>query len=147
MAFSDIPIRQNGKDHLIYAEWFNTLRTELVNAFGSGGYIKEQAPQVLDNDAEIVLDAVAFKPMVLISGNAAAVTANALPFGAAHGFTGGKEIIIMGLDDTNTVELLSNDSDEGLILNGSSVTLKKWHTLKLLYVENQKRFLETFRNF
>ena len=147
MSFSEIPIRQNGLDQLIEASWFNTIRTKLVEVFGSGGYIFVQALQPLIAAATITVDADAIKAFIPVVGSGGAVTINSLPFTNLHGFSSGKEIILMGTDDVNTVKILSNDSDEGFILNGSSVTLKKWNKLTVMYYAQDKRFIELSRNF
>lgn len=140
MAFPDIPIRVNGKGNIIFGSWFNTIRAELINAFGSGGYIKEQTPEVLGNGGQITLDPVAFKPLAMISGGGGAVILSSTPFGTGHGFTGGKEIILLGLDDVNTVTLEVNDIDEGIISNGK-IVLTRFDQVILIYNENLKRFI------
>lgn len=146
-GFGDIPERKNGIDQLIEASWFNTIRTKLIEAFGAGAYIVIQDVQTKADDDEITLDDKAFKPFVPMIGDAAPVTLNALPFGVSHTIQSGKEIVLMGTDNINTVKLLSNDNDEGLILNGASVTLKKWNKITVMYYHHEKRFIELERNF
>lgn len=146
-GFGDIPVRENGIDQLIEASWFNTIRTKLIEAFGSGAYILVQATQTKDNGDTISTDETAFKPFVPLVGNGGAVTLNSLPFGSPHAFQDGKEIILMGTDDTNTVKLLSNDAADGLMLNGASVTLKRFHKISLMWWAEGDRFIELERNF
>ena len=146
-GFGDIPDRQNGIDQLIEASWFNTIKTKLVEAFGTGGYIFVQSVQSKLDAETINVDATAFKPFIPLVGNGGPVTLNSLPFTAGHGFNDGKEIILMGTDNTNTVKLVSNDAAEGLILNGQSVTLEKWNKISLMYYANENRFIELERNF
>lgn len=140
MAFGDIPVRQNGIDQLIEAAWFNTIRTELVNAFGSGGYIAEASLQSLAAGATITLDANAFKPMVPVESTGGAVTLSGTPFGASPGFSGGKEIILVGTDDTNYPVIEHNDASAGFYLNGK-IELKKGVMVLVTYVEAIDRFL------
>ena len=111
-GFQDIPERQNGIDQLIEASWFNTIRTKLIEAFGLGAYIFVQSVQSLSGGAEITTEETAFKPFIPVVGDGGAVTLSVTPFGSSHGFGNGKEIVIMGTDDTNTVKLLSNNADE-----------------------------------
>ena len=147
MAFGDIPIRQNGFDHIVDASWWNTIRTELVNAFGAGAYIFVQTTQTLDNGDTISLEPTAFKPFVPVVGNGGPVTINAIPFTLLHARKNGAEIVLMGTDDANSVTISHNDSDEGFILNGATATLKKWHKISFIYLESLKRFVELERNF
>ena len=146
-GFGDIPTRENGIDQLIEASWFNTIRTKLIEAFGSGAYILVQDLQLLNDDDELTVDSTAFKPFIPVAGNGGPVILNSLPFSLTHGFQNGKEIIIMGTSDADSVELVSNDTAEGLILNGQSVTLKAWHKITLMYYETGNRFIELERNF
>lgn len=140
MSFNDIPIRENGKGNFIFASWFNTIRTELINAFGSGGYIKEMPPAVVANGAEIQLDPTGFKPMANIAGDGGAVTVSSTPFGVGHGFTGGKEIILVGTSDTEPVTLEVNDIDDGIVANGK-IILTKYSIACFVYNSNLKRFI------
>lgn len=139
MAFADIPERQNGKDQVITAEWFNTIRTELVNAFGAGGYIKETALQTISAGGEFTSDSAAFKEMMNIVSDGGTVQTSATPFGSAPGFNGGKEIILVGTSDTNIVEIPVSDVDYGFIGNGK-IILSRFETVVLIYNDNLKRF-------
>lgn len=147
MSFGDIPIRQNGFDHIVDASWWNSIRTELVNAFGAGAYIFVQDTQTLDDDDPISLEVTAFKPFVPVQGNLAEITVNSIPFTTAHGRKNGAEIIIMGVSDDYPVNLVSNDAPDGFILNGASVKLMRWHKISFVYLEDLERFLEIGRNF
>lgn len=146
-GFGDIPIRKNGIDQLIEASWFNTIRTKLIEAFGLGAYIVVQDVQARLDAEEIYIDPKAFKPLVPLVGDGGAVTLSNLPFGAVHEVQSGKEIVLMGTDDVNTVTLVSNDADEGLVLNGQSVVLRNYHKITLMYYHHTKRFIELERNF
>lgn len=147
MAFGDIPIRQNGFDHIVDASWWNTIRTELVNAFGSGAYIFVQSTQSIINGGTITLEPAAFKPFVPVVGDGGPVNLNTIPFTFLHERKNGAEIVLMGTDDINTVTISHNDNDEGFILNGATAVLKKWHKISFIYLENLKRFVELERNF
>ena len=146
-GFGDIPERQNGIDQLIEASWFNTIRTKLIAAFGSGAYIKVQDVQTVADDDTLVIDTEAFKPFVPVIGDGALATLNILPFGATPGFQAGKEIIIMGTSDAFPVKIFSNDVANGILFNGVSVTLKKWNKVTLMYYPHEQRIVELSRNF
>jgi len=146
-GFGDIPIRKNGIDQLIEASWFNTIRTKLIEAFGSGAYIVVQDVQTLNDNDFIAVDPLAFKPMIPVIGDGALVTLNSLPFTATPGFQSGKEIVVMGTSNDFPVKLVTNDVANGLILNGASVTLKKWNTITLIYYPHEERIFELTRNF
>lgn len=146
-GFGDIPVRTNGIDQLIDASWFNTIRQKLVEAFGTGAYIFVQDLQVVDDGDTISVEDAAFKPFIPLAGDGAPVTLNVLPFTNDPGFQNGKEIILFGNDDVNTVKLVSNDAAKGLILNGKSATLRKYCKITLMYYETLDRFIELERNF
>ena len=140
-GFADIPIRENGEDQFMDASWWNTIRTKLIEAFGTGGYVLEMAPQVIAAAGEVTIDPTAFKPMALVSGDSGAVTVSQTPFGVAHGFSGGKEVIICGdsLSEANSVTFESNDIDEGIHMNGK-VVITRGVSLSLIYIASEKRF-------
>jgi len=140
MSFSDIPIRINGKDHLIDASWWNTIRTELILAFGSGGYIFEESAQTILGAGEIVYTSTAFKNLIPMEGNGGAVTISDTPFGTAHGFTGGKEVILMGTSDTNTITINTTDVPSGIISNGK-IVLTRFSQVILIYNAALDRFI------
>lgn len=146
-GFAGIPIRQNGIDQLIEASWFNTIRTKLIEAFGSGAYIKVQTTQTIAASGTFTVDEEAFKPFIPVVGDGGPVTMSNLPFGSPTPFQDGKEIIIMGTSDTNTVTLVSNNAADGLILNGAQVTLKQYNKINLMYWAEGGRFIELERNF
>ena len=141
-GFSDIPVRENGEDFFVVAEWFNTIRTKLVNAFGLGGYIAVAADQTIAASAEFVIaDAEAFKPLLPVSGSGGAVTTSTTPFGTAHGFQSGKEIVLLGLDDTNTVTLTVNDIAGGFISSRGQLVLTKYKQAIVIYNLTLDRFI------
>lgn len=140
MAFADIPVRQNGRDHKISAEWFNSIRTELIAAFGSDSYISEASLQTLSAGSTITLDANAFKPMVPVESSGGAVTISSTPFGASPGFQGGKEIVLIGTSDTNYPIIEHNDASAGFYLNGK-IELKKGVMVMIIYIAALDRFL------
>ena len=57
MAFSDIPIRQNGPK--IMASWFNTIRTELINFEGSTISTADSSRPITSGEGCIVVDTTA----------------------------------------------------------------------------------------
>lgn len=141
MAFGDIPIRQNGKDHIPTAEWWNSITYELIAAFGQGGYIVEQSVLTVNAAGTIAVDPDAFKPMIPVVGNGGPVTLSHTPFGTTHGFFGGKEIVLMGTSDTNTVTIEVNDAlDESVASNGK-IVLGKYDKVLLIYSAHLKRFV------
>lgn len=112
-GFNDIPIRQNGIDELIDASWFNTIRTKLIEAFGAGGYVLESDLQTINNGGTITVDPTAFKELIPIIGNGGSVNLSLTPFGFPHGFSPGKEVMLLGTSDTNPVNLVVNDAAGG----------------------------------
>ena len=139
MSFGDIPIRENDIDSLITAEWFNSIRTELLAAFGSGGYIKETALQTISNGGTFTKDSTAFKEMMNVKADAAVITTSTTPFGVSHGYTGGAEIILVGNDDGAIVEIPVTDIDEGFVGNGK-IILSKNEVALIVYNSTLKRF-------
>lgn len=140
MAFGDIPQRENGKDFIIKAEWFNTIKTELVNAFGSGGYIKETALQTISDGGTFTKDSTAFKEMMNIESDGGVVSTADAPFGTSHGFSGGAEVILVGTSDTNVVEIPVRDVAGGFIGKGK-IILSRFEVAVLVYNANLDRFL------
>ena len=143
MAFGDIPVRENGKDFLVDASWFNTIRSELVAAFGEGGYITVQATQTIGAGGTITVDPVAFKPLIPIQSDGGEVEISLTPFGTGHGFKSGKEIILLGVSDTDTVVLKNNvpdTVDDGIISNGK-VVLSKYSQVIFIFNEDLNRFI------
>lgn len=143
MAFGDIPIRENGKDFLVSAEWWNSIRTELIAAFGTGGYIKVANEQTIAAGGEIVVDPEAFKPLIPIKSTGGAVVISNTAFGVGHGFQAGKEIILLGTSDTDTVTLELSDIAEGTIAKGK-IVLTKYEQVILIYNEVLQRFIRKY---
>lgn len=145
MAFGDIPIRVNNKDMFIDAAWFNSIRTELINAFGTGGYIFEQVLQSKTAGSTITVDSVAFKPLIPLVGNGGPVTLSLTPFGTSHGFQGGKEIILMGTSDTNTVTIEVDATDTTLesVASNGKIVLGKYNMVTLIYSDTLNRFVRS----
>lgn len=139
-GFLDIPERKNGIDQLIEASWFNTIRTKLIEAFGTGGYIKVLDPVILTTGASLAIDATAFKPLYQVESDGGAVVISSTPFGVAHGFTSGKEIVLLGLSDVNTVTIEPQDVPGGFISNGK-VVLTKFVQVIYIYNGNLDRFI------
>lgn len=80
-------------------------------------------------------------------GGGAAITLNALPFGAGYdSLTNMTVIRLYGTHATNTVTINHNDSDGGAILNGNSVTISKGRFIEFLYDKTNKRFVEVLRS-
>lgn len=141
MAFADIPIRINDHDFSVSAEWFNTIRSELVQAFGQGGYIAVETLQSVPSLGEFTYSAVSFKPLLQVQGSGGPVTTSTTPFGTSHGFSDGKEIILIGLSDSNPVTLEVNDIDNGFFNNGK-VILTKGDMITLIWLDTPKRFFK-----
>lgn len=140
MAFGDIPVRENDYDQLIDASWFNTIRSELLSAFGAGGYITVEAAQNVAASAQFTFSTVSFKPLLQVQGDGGPVITSSTPFGTSHGFGDGKEIVLLGLDDTNTVTLEVNDIAGGIISNGK-IVLSRFSQVLLIYNATLDRFI------
>lgn len=139
MAFGDIPIRQNGKGFLIKAEWFNSIRTELVNAFGSGGYVKETQVQTISNGGTFIRDPSAFKEMMNVQSDGGTVTTADAPFGTNHGFLGGGEVLLVGQSNTDVVEIPVKNVAGGFVGKGK-IILSQYETVLLIYNAQLDRF-------
>lgn len=146
MDFTDIPVRQNGKDHNIDASWWNTIRTKLINNFDNGGQFKPVATQSLANGGFISIQTDSPSQILRVQGDGAAITLSSNPLGTEN-LVDGRVYSILGVSDTNTVQIDFSDSAKGVILNGLSVVLKKWYKIDLVYLETEDRFLELGRNF
>jgi len=82
-----------------------------------------------------------------VQGNATAVTTSTTPFGTVTtNFVDGMEILLVGVDNTNTVTIPFNDAASGALLNGSA-TLSQGDCLSLIYDATLLRFIERSRNF
>lgn len=74
------------------------------------------------------------------------VTLDSTPFGPSDvNFVDGMTVLIIGLNDTNTVTIEHSDEDYGCILNGN-ITLERFVTITLAYDSTLKRFIEVARN-
>lgn len=147
MSFADIPVRQNGFDHRIEASWFNIIRTKLVESLGQTSYYFVQPTQTLDNGDEFTFSDKAFMQLMRVQSSGGSITLDTLPFGSSVVIPDGRLFEIVGLSDTNTVIIPTNDAARGCIFNGASVELKRWHVVKLLYMASENRFVELYRNF
>lgn len=82
-----------------------------------------------------------------IQGDGAPVTTATTPFGTnPANFVDGMRIILVGLDNTNTVEIPFADINYGCLLNGDAV-LGRGQTVTLVYDETITRYVELTRNF
>lgn len=140
MAFSDIPNRTNNIDSNIEAEWFNVIKSELIAAFGSGGYIVENSLQTLSSGAEITVISTQFKPLIPVESDGGEVVLSTTPFGTSHGFGGGREVLLLGTSDVNYPVIEVNDIQDGLYNNGK-IKLTKGVLVKLIYSSTLERFL------
>lgn len=81
-----------------------------------------------------------------ISGNGGAQSLSTTPFGTVGGWIDGTIVRLLGMDDSNTVSIDFNDSDNGAVINGDC-TLKKYNILTLMWDSTLNRWLEISRNF
>jgi hypothetical protein len=79
-----------------------------------------------------------------VQGGAGAITLLNTPF--LGSVADGTEIILVGNDNTNTVQFTSNDIAGGCVLNGTAI-LQKYYSLTLVYDQALNRFIEKSRNF
>jgi len=141
MAFSDIPVRVNNRLQFISAEYFNSIRSQLIAAFGSNYFINVASNQTISAAGEFTVDADSFKPLLPCSGDSGAVTTSSTPFGTSHGFLTGKEIVLLGLDNTNTVTLEVNDIAGGFISSRGELVLSKYKQAIIIYNLALDRFI------
>ena len=80
-----------------------------------------------------------------VSSTGGAVTASTTPMLTAGNLADGQEFLLIGVDDTNTVQFDRLDSAKGCLLNGS-IVLSKGTVLRLMYISSIDRFVELSRN-
>lgn len=140
-GFSDIPIRTNDIDSFIDASWWNTIRTKLIELVGDSSGYKINANEAIAAGGEITtFSATAHRQMMSLSGSGGPVTISTTPFGNAHGFNSGQEVVLMGNDNTNTVEIPATDIDYGFAMNGK-IVLSKYKTHSFIWREDLLRFV------
>lgn len=81
-----------------------------------------------------------------VQSTGGAVAANTVPFGSSHGLSDGQQIRLVGVSDTDTLEFVTNDAADGMLLNGDAI-LQKGYILTVQYDSVLDRFLEIGRNF
>lgn len=144
MGFANIPVRTNDIDSQIDASWFNSIRTELVAAFGSGGYIATEPLQTVSNGGVLTYSTNSFKPLLRVVGQGGAVTTSPTPFGATHSFGDGAEIIVIGTSNTNTVTFPENDIVNGVVnASGGDIVLSRYSYVLFIYDATLQRFIAT----
>ena len=79
--------------------------------------------------------------MIPLAGDGAARTASTTPFGTTHGFISGKEIILLGTNDTNTLTLEVNDIAGGFISTRGKLVLSKFKQAVIIYNSSLDRFI------
>jgi len=98
----------------------------------------------LGNAAQIATNELSRLQVYRVAGDSAPVVLNTIVFSSQP--IDGAEIIIIGQDDTNTVTINFNDSQNGQYINGNA-TLKRGYVLRLIWDSGLERFIEIGRNF
>ena len=101
--------------------------------------------QSIASGAQIALTLLKRNEFVRVVGDAGAQTASVTPFNADP--VEDSLVTIIGTDNTNTVEISSNDAPGGCLLNGPSAILALNDILSLIYDVTQDRYIEISRNF
>lgn len=96
---------------------------------------------------EISIDIISTRQSLRVKGATAPVTMSGTPFTTSGGWQDGTEVLLIGMDDTNTVTLVNSDVAKGVIINGATAVLKKFYILTLRYDSNLDRWIEVGRNF
>jgi hypothetical protein len=103
----------------------------------------ERATQTITGGGVIeYLEGIGFQNIPIQSGSGEVLTAAIALSGVPMA---GMMIKLIGLSDTNYVKLVSNDTDEGLILNGDCLLLR-FTTITLEYWSGLDRWVEVCRN-
>ena len=102
------------------------------------------ATQVIVNGGDITPHTISSLQYYRLVGDGAATSLASLAFSANPPDL--TTILLVGTDDTFTVEATSSDVSSGLYLNGNAV-LKKGYILQLIYDATLQRYLEIGRNF
>lgn len=107
---------------------------------GGGGEIAVNTPQTVTGGAEITLSTDT-RQLIKVAASGAVTTAT-LPFGNTLTPDSPLEIILIGDDDTNSVNIPLNDVDYGAIIVGGadSIDIMKSLPAKVLYYPALKRF-------
>jgi hypothetical protein len=99
----------------------------------------------LNSSDQIVLPDLVGKLFFPVQGNSGSILLNSLPFSYSN-IIDGCTITLFGLDNTNNVSIIFNDSSGGCLLNGNA-TLGLGNSLTVQYIESIDRFIEVSRNF
>lgn len=112
---------------------------------GGGGF-NLTATQAVSSGGTIASSTTDKQQARKVQGASAPQTASTTPFGAGGGWKDGTVIMLIGVDDTNSLTLTYNDINYGVLLNGDC-ELKKGTILKLFWDNIALRFYEISRSF
>lgn len=119
---------------------FEGYKNSAWGAIGGGGFTVSTAESI-SASGSISSSTTEPRQMRLVQGNAAAVSTSLTPFGSSGGWRDGTEIVLIGLDDTNTVTLTYNDAAKGLVGNFSTLELTKHKTVTCIYSSALDRWI------
>jgi hypothetical protein len=116
-----------------------------VLSWGAGGGFPDgSSSQNVAAAAAITISTTQKAQVIYVQGNGAAVSANAVPFGATDPFDN-SQVVVCGRSDTNTVTIAQNDAANGVIMNGS-VVLHRYDCITFIYNSTDDRYLEVARS-
>ena len=112
---------------------------EAVNA----GASRERVFQTIATSGQITTTGSGIDLIPILSAGGAVIP-NALLFGS-DAPASGHEVTLVGISDTDYIQISNNDVSNGLILNGS-IDLKNYVMITFKYVSNLSRWVEKCRN-
>ena len=107
--------------------------------------VKVYATEQISSGGNISIDNVKGVQVRRIVSDGGDVTLSSTPFGNSGGWADGTRIQVVGGDNTNRCTLVFSDTDYGCILFGD-FTPDKWHSVTLVWIEDELRWLEVGRN-
>lgn len=107
---------------------------------GGGGYAVT-ATQSVTAGGTITTSTTDVRQQRPIQGNAAPVDTSLTPFGTSGGWKDGTEVLLIGVDDANSVLITNNDAAKGCVGNFSTIELTKYRTASFTYNATLDRWI------
>jgi len=101
--------------------------------------------EVIGTDGQVSIDLVRGTQNRLVISDGGDKNINLIPFGDTGGWKDGTEIRLVGGDASNTLNLIHNDNDYGVILNGN-MGLGLYDGITLVWFNSLLRWVEITRN-
>ncbi len=107
---------------------------------GGGGFVVSTT-QSLGSGGTITTSTTDQRQLRPVQGSGGAQVISTTPFGASGGWKNGTEIVLIGIDDANSVILTFNDAAKGLVGNFSTIELTKFKTIECIYSSALDRWI------